>query len=81
MVLLCIENIKDGLYFNNNKSLGDMVFWNNQKILVRGEPMKATRVTRIAFGETKDKPGITIVNHIMESVETNTGLVNAIKQD
>ena len=74
-----IEPLEDGLYYKNRTTVGDMVKWNNQKIKIRGEPLKATRLTSIAFGATKDEPGITIVNHLLKEIATIRDPITTIK--
>ena len=83
MVFTGIEDIEDGFFYKfsegDKASVGDMVIWNNQKIKSGGEILPATRATSIAFKNTKEEPGITIVNHIIKSPSWNENTVKRIK--
>ena len=38
-----------------------------KKIKAGGEPLTATRVTNIAFKNTKEEPGIPMINHLLKA--------------
>ena len=66
-----IEEIGDGFYYKfsvgDKASVEDMVIWNSQKIKSGGEILPATRETSIAFKNTKEELGITMVYHLIKS--------------
>ena len=78
-IFTTIEPLEDGFYYNNKSHIGEMVIWNNQKIRIRGEPLKAKRISSIAYGDTKDTAQITVVYHLMKQETTNRKTRNTVK--
>ena len=60
------------MVFTGIKSLEYRFIWNNKNIKIGGEPLTATRVTSIAFRDTREEPGITIVNHFLKEIAKKT---------
>ena len=44
-----------------------MVFWDNQRITLRGSPLRTGLHGNIAFGETKQTPKITTIRHLNQT--------------
>ena len=79
MALTGIECIEDGFYYDNKDCIGDMVLWDNQNIKVRGQTLKRTKITSIAFGTDKDELRITYVTQLIKEAELNIGTIKRIK--
>ena len=57
-----------------------MSIQDNQKKRIKGEPLTATRTSRIAYGDTKDTVQITVVNHLMKQETENEKRINTAKK-
>ena len=80
-----IAKLTSDLNITPQKNLTTWGAQKNRKIGLQmnpwGEPLKATRVTSIAYGETKDTTKITTVYHLMKQVTTNGISRNKISQN
>ena len=65
------ENLEEGFLYKHKEHLEDMVFWDNQRITLRGSPLKTGLHGNIAFGETKKISKITTKRHLVQTTTLN----------